>query len=456
MAQTASQTVPGQTVPGLTLEAVLNALPQSPDWKAADLTYQTSLRALESARAVAGLQVTGNSNYRYNATGDIPANPPQPAIPGRDGGNLSLGVTASVSILPWSQAALGVRRAELALVRAESLQRDTRATLRLNTTNQYFSVRQATADLALARRNQALAERQLEVARAQRQAGQVPQETLLNAQRAAENARVLTVQADGALGLARLTLFVTLGLAPNDAALSTTPAEPAAITAPLDELIKRALERRGEVLRATLGLQEAQEVFNFAQTDRLLPGANISASVGSVGTNGQAAGPTVTGGIDVKNGVTSLGLNWPVIQTPEPTQTTTGFSLSATLSIPILSPNQDANIQTAATNLENARLALETARRTVDLDVRGRYLDALNALARVGVAKSAVATAQQSLDTARSRRANGLNTPLDLETAEIAVQQAARDLEVAISTAQLASLRLKNATADLELPTGGA
>jgi outer membrane protein len=375
----------------LTLAAALERLPQSPDWQIADLTYAASERALENARAASNLSVNAGGSYGLTRqTNEITTTNPVPggapivvSEAGNVTSNANVSANASINVLPWSNAQVQARSSELALQRAVFDRSDARKNLMVNATNQYFLARIAATDLELAKSNEGLSEARLKIANQQQTNGQITREQLLGTQQALENAKVNTMVAKNTLELARLSLFNTLGLSPNETSLSTPPSEYAMPKTTLEALLKEALEKRGDVQKAKLRVQEAEEGLQAAQLNRWLPNSNINLGYGVQGNSG----PNINGGLNIQSGVASVSTTYPVYQNPEPKSTNPALTFSVSVLIPILAPSQDAQVGTAQTNLETARKTLESAKRGAELDVRQKYNDASIATQRLSIAK---------------------------------------------------------------------
>ncbi|GIW29259.1 MAG: transporter [Meiothermus sp.] len=409
---------------GLELPQALQALPNTLDWKSADLNYESAVRQLEAALAALGFKLSGGADYtlRENA-----------------GSNLTLSGTASIGVLPWSSSADAVRSAERALERAALARRDARNSLYIALHTQYFNLRQAQTDLAQAQATLALRERQLQIVAAQNQAGSATLSDLLTAQQNLDTARSSLVSAQGALELARLTLAGTLGLNPQQLGSPTTPPEePSLPDEGLEALLQRALAGRSDVLRALSQLRDAEENLASAERDRLIPNASMSAAYSS-------SGNSVSAGLNFKSGVASLSAALPVLQGTGSGSPAQGYSLGLSLSVPIFDPVSDSRIRTAQTALQAARQALETARRAAELDVRQKYQNLQTAQAAIAAARAALNIANQNLRTAQARLQAGTGTSVEVQAAQVSQLQAQRNLEAALIQAQLAALALQNA-----------
>jgi outer membrane protein len=436
-----------QDTGALTLAAALERLPQSPDWQIADLTYAASERALENARAASNLSLNAGGAYGLSRqTNEITTTNPVPggapivvSEAGATNSNANLSANASINVLPWSNAQVQARSSELALQRAAFDRSDARKNLMVNASNQYFIARIAATDLELAKSNEGLSEARLKIANQQQTNGQITREQLLGSQQALENAKVNTMAAKNTLEFARLSLFNTLGLAPNEATLSTPPTEYAMPKTALETLLKESLEKRGDVQKALLRVREAEEGLQAAQLNRWLPNSNINLGYGVPGNNG----PNINGGLNIQSGVASVSTAYPVYQNPEPKSTNPALTFSVSVLIPILAPSQDAQLNGAQTNLETARKTLEIAKRGAELDLRQKYNEAFIATQRLAIAKLGLQSARSSLETNKAKQTAGTITALDVQSGEQTAKQAERDLENAVATTQVSGMKLQ-------------
>jgi outer membrane protein len=422
----------------LTLAAALERLPQSPDWQIADLTYAASERALENARAASNLSVNAGGAYSGSRQINDTTGPDGKVIPaGTATNNASVTADASINVLPWSNAQVQARSSELALKRAVFDRNDARKNLAVNATNQYFSARIAATDLELAKSNEALNEARLKVANQQQANNQITREQLLGSQQAFENAKINTMAAKNTLELARLSLFNTLGLAPNESVLNTAPSEYVMPKVTLEELLKESFEKRGDVQKAMLRLREAEEGLSAAQLNRWLPNSTIALGYGQQGNNG----PNINGRLNIQSGLASVSTAYPIY--PEFKDGNPFLTFSVNVSIPILAPSQDAQLNSAQTNLETARKTLESAKRGAELDVRQKFNEAFIATQRLSIAKLGLQSARSSLETNKAKQTAGTITALDVQSAEQTTKQAERDLENAVATTHVSGMKLQ-------------
>jgi outer membrane protein len=430
-----------QSNPELTFPQALKALPNSLEWQQADLTYLSAQKTLDSARAAAGLRV--------NAGADTSLGFPSA---GNSSQTLAVSATASLTVLPWSSTFDAVRSSERALARAELDRDDARNTLALNVFNQYFTARLSSTDVELGKTNLNLSEAQLKVATAQQKNGQISKDTLLNSQKNLETSQLNLEQALNTLEVNRLTVWNTLNSQISDAVFSSIPGERTLSTLSLDELTKKALEKRSDVQKALSRISDAQDALASAQRDRVLPNASVN-----VGVTNTSAG-SLSSGLNLQTGSLSVTGTVPIVANTTTTTTNsaaTNLTISASVSFAIVAPSGDTKISSAETALESAKKTLEQTKQTAKLDVRQKYNDAKLTVAKLNLAKTTLANAEQSFATAKARFDAGLNTPNELEQSRINVLQAGRDLEQATLNQVLSAYRLENAIGTLNILPGG-
>ncbi|WP_019588084.1 TolC family protein [Deinococcus apachensis] len=436
-----AQSAPEATPTPLTLAQTLARLRGSPGWLSADLQYRGAELALGSARARAGVNVTVGVDA---SAVKVPVST----------GETTLGATVtaqvSVSVLPWSPTLEAVRGAERDLARAGSDRRAAQLSATVNAVQAYYAARNAAVNLALAGEQVALAERQLAVAQAQRTAGTLPPEGLLARQGALDDARAAQRQAQANVDLAARSLANLLGGAvtlPTDpAAFSPLPAAPSD-PGPLDALVARALTGRPEVARAGNDLADARARVQAAQLDARLPDLTASAQYGELAGAQGTAGRVVGASLNAKTGVLAGQISVPLRDSGE---RPTGLALGLSGSFPVVGGGKGTALASAEVGVQAATLALETARQSVDLEVRQRYADLQSARDSLSSAQSGLIRAQAALTTAQARLGAGLVTELDVQSAQLNVAQAQLALDNAVVNAYLASLRLSQSTTDLD------
>ncbi|WP_425148192.1 TolC family protein [Deinococcus sp.] len=434
---------PDPAVPAdpFTLAQALSGLTQAPGWRSAALQYLSAQQSLDAARARTGLSLSAGGTVT-------------PVLAPLDGGSwnvsTALSAQASLNVLPWSSAQESVRQASRAVQRAGLDQRDAQNVLALNAVQQYLSVRQNEAALTLAQGQLQLAARSLEVARAQVQSGTLTQEGLLDKQAAQQQAQAGLDDARSALDSAVRQLYNTLGTPAPDPAdwhfvgVAPLPAAPA----PLETLLARAAQSRSEVFKARSALEDAQAGLEIAQLNRTLPSLSVSAQYGQLGSSTSSSttssGSTVSSSLDLKAGTLSASVSVPLTSSKLPTS----LALSLSGSFAVFDPSADASVRSAQTAVASAQLALQTAQTSVELDVRQKYAQLQNALSGLGAPRTSLLRAQTALSSTQARLSAGLSTALDVESAQLSVQQAQTTLKTSVNSAYLASLTLSQAVGE--------
>jgi outer membrane protein TolC len=427
-----------------TLGDALSALPQAAAWRALDRNVDAAQASLNAASGNAINLSVGGDGARVASSS---ATPELNAVQL----NASVNATATFAVAPWSPVYDGVRAAALALERARLERRTARATLWADTVERYFAARNAGFVTLLAERAVALQTQRLRIAEGQARVGTGTQEGVRVAQAALETARANSNAASGNERLARRALFVTIGQADQaDARLNTAPEE--RVVPALESVdVHAALERREDVGRALLTVREAEDALAIARRDRLLPQANLVVSVGGANGNGQPTGAQANVNFNVQSGTLGVSTAYG-FGTPAATQ----FTLSVSVSLPVVSPGADGRIRAAEAGLQAAQLALEQARATAEVEVLGAWTRADAAAQQVRVANANLAAARQRLADTERRVELELSPALELDAARLSSDQAERDLESAVAAASVAAWRLEIALGNDISGTNGA
>ena len=415
------------------LEDALIAVKSTPDWQVANLNYQTARRNLESAQAASGINLSASGSYNLSQ-------PVSSSVTASSTGSVSL--TAIVTVLPWSPAYDGIRNAQRALQRAELDLSDTQNSLTLNTISSYFAARIATFDVKLSEDGQKLSEALLRIANLKYQNGQTTITDVLTAEQNLANAQLTLLNAQNTVQINFASLGVNPGTTLSSAATNIEPPPGTPET-----LATKALERRSDVLKARLKLQDAEDTLRNAQRDRLVPNASLHLGYGQ-----PTGGANISTSLNFQTGTASVTGTLPVTAT---LSTGTALTVWVSASFPIIAPASDAKINAAQTSLEVAKASLETTRRAAALDVLGRYSEMMTARSRVKVAVSALETAQKTLETTAARNQAGLNTALEVQQSTLNLAQANRDLENSSTNAMISTYKLQIATGLFALVSQG-
>lgn len=437
----------------MSLSDLLLALRQSPNWQAADLTYRASELALQAARIRAGVSLS--------ASGTLGA----AKVPWDSGewvNTSSLTLNVGANVLPWSPAQLALQSAARAQQAAALELRRTRADLTLGALRAYSGVVQAQQALALAGAQQKLAQRLFGVAEAQRAAQTISAEALLQRQTDLQNAEAGVGNAERAVqsalsSLQRLLGREVSGVTPLTTEFTVTDLNEAA-------LLSRALATRPEIARAELAVADAQASLQTARRELVWPDLSVSGQFGQLGSIEGTAGKRVSGSLNLTTGVASAQVALPLADT---SKLPTGAALNLSATVPLLGRTQSNALEQAQLALTQARLAVDNARAGITLEVRSRLNEYLDEVAAKAALDTSLRRAQTLLSTAQARLEAGTATALEVEQAQLGVQQASNALQAAADRRSLAALNLMQATGDLDplllaplpssltLPTGG-
>ncbi len=348
----------------------------------------------------------------------------------------------SAAVLPWGSAYDSVRSAERALGRSALELQDSRQTLLLGAAQSYLAAQLAGEQDSLSAAQAALAAKQLAVAQAQRQNNVLSAEDLLTRQGNLENAQASAVSAQANREISVRQLLSDAGLDAGLAAGLVLPSRPVLPDAPaaLGELLTRALSSRSEIQKAASQLQDAQAALASAERERW-PDLSASLSYGELSATG-SSGRSLGGSLNAKTGVAAVNFSLPSSTGSSPIPTALTLGLSGSIN---LLGSAAAAVASAQSSVRSAELALESARSSVELDLRRKYNDALNTRRLLDVQRTALTRAQTALASAQARSAAGLGTALDVDTAQVGVQSAQLGVDQALNTAYLAQLQLSKA-----------
>lgn len=430
--------------PAATVDTILNfaavqqALKTSLAWRSADESYKAAQYNLAAARARAGLNLTVGAEgqvgtvFQNDSTWQAGA---------------TLTAQVGLAVLPWGSANDPVGVAERSLSRAAVDLQNTRQNLILSALQSYLNARNAAAQAALSSLQVALAQRQFGVGTVQRSSNLLSAEGLLERQVNLEQAQAKVQDSAASRELTQRRLLSDLGLDSafgSNLVLPSLPSLPSA-PAPLSSLLATALQRRSEVQKAASQVADAHAQLTAATRERF-PDISGNLSYGENGTGN--SGRTIGGSLNLKTGVAAANLNFPLKASQTPIPTSMSLGLSGNFNV--FGSVANAAIEGAQSSLKSAELALQSARTSVELDVRSKYNDALNTRSTVEVQQTALTRTQTALNSARARLDAGIVTGLDVQVAEVNLQTAQVNLDQAVSTAYLTKLQLDQASAQFD------
>lgn len=435
-----------QAAQPISLSDVLIHLRQSPGWRAADLAYRSAELQLKSTQIRAGLSVSATASSNLNKT---------PWDGGDWDGSTSVSISASISVLPWSPAIEAVKKEERNLKNAAIELRKSRAALTVQAAETFTNAKNALAGLELAKSSLTLSKRSFEVAQAQRKQNLITQSAVLERQAAVEKAQASVANASRQVILAREQLSRLLGRdVPMPAQASGFAALPQFGASKQSEavLIKRALVGRPEVGKAANTLKDAQVGLAATKRDQVLPDLTANLRVGGVATAKGKAESTVSVGssFNLKTGVLGAQLDIPVNSGVDNSKVVNSLSMGLSASYPLYGGGKGEAVLQAKLGVQQAELALKSAKESIALEVRTRLSEYKAATEQLTELKTSLTRAKRTLADSQARQKAGLGTELEVQQAEMAVLQSANTLESQQSRVSVAVLRLAETTAELD------
>jgi outer membrane protein len=280
-------------------------------------------------------------------------------------------------------------------------------TLQINVASAYYTVLSDNATVAADVQLVREFETNENAVRAQIRNGAAARSDLAGAQFQTAQARGQLVTAQGAAIGAQATFATTLGL---DADAQVVPSqigtERTAANPTYAQSLHRALLLRPDYLASAYTVTSAEENLRFAKLARF-PVLSAGAS-DTVGRNFLDCSFVQGESAKVSNA-----------NCPGPSGFTNNKTLGLSLSVPIYDQGQtNYNVAVAASQVDQAKAALQQTKLTVEADVRTALANLISARANLVQAISARQSAQVSLDATQAQYKVGAATILNLVTAE--------------------------------------
>lgn len=254
---------------------------------------------------------------------------------------------------------------------------------------------------------------QLDFVRQQIQLGQATRSDSLRTRVDLNNAQVALLNAGQNARSARYSLAETMGLEEPVAPSEAATLEPDSLRWSLDELVRVARERSPSVQSARLELQAAEAEVSSARS-AYWPSFSLSG-----------------------------GLDWASEAFPPENRS---WSLRVSGSVPLFNGLQrETSVDRAQAQVEVSRAQRQAAQLAVRTDVNDAYSQIQTAVAQLELARESVELAREDLRVTRQRYRLGVATIVDLQQAEIGLQQARvdvirRQFDYQVGLAQLESV----------------
>ncbi len=413
-------------------EDVLKLIDNAPELKIAQVQLSNAQSAFNSALSAFKLQLNGGIGYskgEESVTTNLGGTITEPF----EGGKATLSLTQVIN--EDSPAGLTLFKAQRELYKAKNTFEATKKNLEIKVINQFYNALFAQRQLEIAQNNLALAQKRLKVAEIQFSAKAITEISLMDAQLALNDSQISFDSAKSNAELTLLTLFNTLGITPKDVKLegdfTYNPSELS-----LDDLIKEAMSNNLDLKNAQFDLEEAERAYREAAKS----GTIVSLSGSYSPQNGQA----FTLSIDSKNYQMGLSYSFPVGNYTG-SNTSNTWSIGVSISTPIFDGGSKTEaIKQAQLQIEQAKLNLENTKKSVELSVRQNYQTVMSNKEQVERAKLNLSQKELIAKNQEARLSLGLVTQLDLDSANIQLEQAQLDMDKAVANYNVSLLQLES------------
>jgi len=413
------------------IEDVLKLIDNAPELKLAQIQLNNAQSAFNTALSAFSPQLNGGIGYSKGEE-SVTTNLGGTIIQPFEGGKATLSLTQIIN--EDSPAGLALFKAQRELYKAKNTFNTTKKNLEIKIIDQFYNALFAQRQLEIAKDNLILAQKKLKMAEDQFSAKAITESSFMDAQLSVNDSQINLNSAQSNAELALLTLFNTLGIAPKDVKLkgdfTYNPSELS-----LDDLIKEAISNNLDLKNAQFSLEEAERAYREA----LKSDTTISLS----GSYSPQNGHDLSVSIDSKNYQLGLSYSFPV-GNYEGSNTSNTWSIGISLSTPIFDGgSKTETIKQAELQVEQAKVNLENTRKSVELSVRQNYQTVMSNKEQVERAKLNLSQKDLIVKNQEARFKLGLITQLDLDSANIQLNQAKLDMDKAIVNYKVSLLQLE-------------
>ncbi|MGB9876151.1 MAG: TolC family protein [bacterium] len=331
----------------------------------------------------------------------------------------SLGVFHPIDIS--KKISLREKAASLSIDQADIDYERTKEDVITSTKKAFLQALQAKKSIAIFETTLKAAEEHLRVAKANYEAGTVPQFDVLRAEVNLANIRQQLLSVQNAYEMAKSALLNTMGIDP------TTPVElqedvkpPEVPPLSLEDCIKKAIQNRKEISALKLGLEIAEETLRLTKRENY-PDLTIAFSY-----NWQH--PTTS--------FSPREFTWNIV-----------LSLSAT---PFDSGLNRAKQKNLETTIETLKANLSQLEDGVKLEVKNAYTNLENAKAKLDVATKTLEQAREAYRLAEVRYQAGVSTQVELLDTQAALTQAEVNYVNALFDFHIAKISLDKAIGEVK------
>jgi outer membrane protein len=440
-APTTSVIAPALETPTFTFQQALAGLTASAQYRQLQLTLSAAQMQAMVAQASTGLTagVSGTLGYASGSSTDNSG-----VV--SDTSSLSGTVVASASlpVLPWATANLTAQAAARSYAVAQVSFAQNVAFLKTNLELAYGRAVTAQLNLSIVRNSLTLSQRQLAQVTAFQANNNATVQSVQAAQSAAQTAAVAVVSAQNELDSSRRALGTLVGQDLSVAVLNTDlSAAVAGVALPSQQAALVGAQAFSPLLaNAQRAVTDALVAVQTAERNRRLPATSVNASYGP-GSSSARSGLSTS--LNVQTGLLSASYTQPVLGGSS-TSGGASFALGLSASFNVLDPAADGTLKLAQVQLQQAQTTVTVQQDSVAQSLVDAYNAAQVAAQSIAARASSVTAYTTALAISRARLTAGLATETEVLNAEIALAQAARDLNSAQVLALTTAAQLSGLT----------
>jgi outer membrane protein len=440
-APTTSVIAPALETPTFTFQQALAGLTASAQYRQLQLTLSAAQVQAMAAQASTGLTagVSGTLGYASGSSTDSSG-----VV--SDTSSLSGTVVASASlpVLPWATANLTAQAAARSYAVAQVSFAQNVAFLKTNLELAYGRAVTAQLNLSIVQNSLTLSQRQLAQVTAFQANNNATVQSVQAAQSAAQTAAVAVVSAQNELDSSRRALGTLVGQDLSVAVLNTDlSAAVAGVALPSQQAALVGAQAFSPLLaNAQRAVTDALVAVQTAERNRRLPATSVNASYGP-GSSSARSGLSTS--LNVQTGLLSASYTQPVLGGSS-TSGGASFALGLSASFNVLDPAADGTLKLAQVQLQQAQTTVTVQQDSVAQSLVDAYNAAQVAAQSIAARASSVTAYTTALAISRARLTAGLATETEVLNAEIALAQAARDLNSAQVLALTTAAQLSGLT----------
>jgi len=407
---------------------VVKLMDNASELKLAQMQLEGAESSFNTASSAFAFKLDGNLGYSKGEQSVLGGN----KIEAFEGTKAALSVTQVLN--EDSPAGLTLFKAQRDLYKAKNSFNAAKKNLEIKIIRQFYDVLFAQRQLEIAQDNLTLAEKKLKIAEDQFSSKAITESSFMDAKLSLNESKANLELSRSNAEITLITLFNTLGLPPKEVKLKEDfTYNPLELS--LENLIKEAISNNLDIKNTQFDLEKAERGYKEATKSDTVIGLS-----GGYSQNGQ----DLTVSIDSKNYQLGISYSFP-IDDRESSDSSPTWSIGLSVKLPIFDGgSKTESVRQAELQLQQARLNLESTKKSIDLSVRQNYQAVMNAKVYVEKAKLNLAQKELISKNQEVRLGLGLITQLDLDLARIQWKQARLEMDKAIVDYNISLLQLES------------